>query len=125
MWSTIKVALDIRIVIHAQKYSRHRNVCVNSLNASVTMERGPNMESTLKKTIFAVISATLIAGGCAQPVQTMTAQDAFMANIAQHCGKAYEGRIVANQPKSATPDPFEIVESGALLGLDLAYRSFS
>lgn len=71
------------------------------------MERGPNMESTLKKTIFAVISATLIAGGCAQPVQTMTAQDAFMANIAQHCGKAYEGRIVANQPKSATPDPFE------------------
>ena len=30
-----------------------------------------------------------------------------MANIAAHCGKAYEGRIVANQPKSATPDAFE------------------
>ena len=30
--------------------------------------------------------------------------DAFMANITAHCGKAYEGRIVANEPKPTTPD---------------------
>ena len=33
--------------------------------------------------------------------------DAFLAAIAGHCGQAYAGRIVANQPASATPDPFE------------------
>lgn len=33
--------------------------------------------------------------------------DAFMANITAHCGKAYEGRIVANEPKPTTPDAFE------------------
>lgn len=37
----------------------------------------------------------------------LAAADAFMANIASHCGKAYEGRIVANQPTSTTPDAFE------------------
>ena len=30
-----------------------------------------------------------------------------MARIATHCGKAYEGRIVANEPKPTTPDAFE------------------
>lgn len=30
-----------------------------------------------------------------------------MAAIAAHCGKAYEGRIVANEPKPTTPDAFE------------------
>ncbi|GAB3508596.1 hypothetical protein [Pseudoxanthomonas daejeonensis] len=33
--------------------------------------------------------------------------DAFLAAIARHCGQAYAGRIVANAPASATPDPFE------------------
>ena len=33
--------------------------------------------------------------------------DAFLAAIARHCGQAYAGRIVANQPASPTPDPFE------------------
>lgn len=33
--------------------------------------------------------------------------DAFLAALAAHCGKAYAGRIVANRPASATPDPFE------------------
>lgn len=32
---------------------------------------------------------------------------AFMTALADHCGKAYAGRIVANQPASTTPDPFE------------------
>lgn len=33
--------------------------------------------------------------------------DAFLAAIARHCGQAFAGRIVANVPASATPDPFE------------------
>ena len=33
--------------------------------------------------------------------------DAFLANIAAHCGKAYAGRIVANEPRPTTPDAFE------------------
>lgn len=31
----------------------------------------------------------------------------FFANVRPHCGKAYAGRITANQPASTTPDPFE------------------
>src|SRR5688500_9401829 len=30
--------------------------------------------------------------------------DAFLAAIAGHCGQAFAGRIVANEPKPATPD---------------------
>ena len=33
--------------------------------------------------------------------------DAFLAAIAGHCGQAYAGRLIANQPASTTPDPFE------------------
>src|SRR5690606_11367320 len=33
--------------------------------------------------------------------------DAFLAALARHCGQAFAGRIVANQPASAAPDPFE------------------
>lgn len=33
--------------------------------------------------------------------------DAFLARLAQHCGQAFEGRIVANEPKSPEPDAFE------------------
>ena len=33
--------------------------------------------------------------------------DAFMAALASHCGQAFAGRIVANEPASPTPDAFE------------------
>jgi len=36
--------------------------------------------------------------------------DAFLAAVSSHCGKAYAGRIVANEPAAAPgspPDPFE------------------
>lgn len=33
--------------------------------------------------------------------------DAFLAAIAAHCGQAFAGRIIANEPKPATPDAFE------------------
>ena len=59
-------------------------------------------------------SLLLLLAGCAtSPVSTTPAvpaqapADAFLARIAQHCGQAFEGRIVANTPASATPDPFE------------------
>lgn len=42
----------------------------------------------------------------AQPAADAPA-DAFLARIAVHCGQAFAGRIVANQPKPATPDAFE------------------
>ena len=32
--------------------------------------------------------------------------DAFMATLASHCGQAFAGRIVADIPAPATPDPF-------------------
>jgi len=32
---------------------------------------------------------------------------AFLAALAQHCGQAFAGRVVANRPISAAPDPFE------------------
>jgi hypothetical protein len=33
--------------------------------------------------------------------------DAFLAAIAGHCGQAFAGRIIANEPKPAMPDAFE------------------
>lgn len=33
--------------------------------------------------------------------------DAFLAAIAGHCGQAFAGRIIANEPKPTTPDSFE------------------
>lgn len=58
---------------------------------------------------IAAIAASVIGlGACAStPSQTTSPADAFMADIAMHCGKAYEGRIIANEPKPTTPDAFE------------------
>ncbi len=58
---------------------------------------------------LAIPAVVLALAACATPSATKHAApaDAFFATIAAHCGKAYEGRIVANEPKSATPDPFE------------------
>ncbi len=33
--------------------------------------------------------------------------DRFMAALAAHCGQAFAGRVVVNQPASTTPDPFD------------------
>jgi hypothetical protein len=41
---------------------------------------------------------------------TIEPADAFLAALSSHCGKAYAGRIVANEPAAAPgspPDPFE------------------
>lgn len=42
-----------------------------------------------------------------EPAAETAPVDAFMAAIAQHCGQAFAGKIVANQPASTTPDAFE------------------
>lgn len=33
--------------------------------------------------------------------------DAFMAAVAAHCGKAFEGHVAVNEPKTDAPDPFD------------------
>jgi hypothetical protein len=63
-----------------------------------------------------LLAATLLLFACATPDgaapavlanTTTTAADTFYKNIAALCGKSFVGRIVANTPASATPDPFE------------------
>jgi hypothetical protein len=62
----------------------------------------------MKNTLIA-LAALFAASGASSPAdESPTAPaDAFLASLAQHCGKAYAGRITANQPASTTPDPFE------------------
>lgn len=52
------------------------------------------------------LAIALACSACASTPSQAPA-DAFLSAIAAHCGKAYAGRIVANTPTSATPDPFE------------------
>jgi hypothetical protein len=67
---------------------------------------------TLKLTVV-VATAWLLAGCASSPgaplsrSTTTEPADRFMAAIARHCGQAFAGRIVANVPKSTTPDAFE------------------
>ena len=50
----------------------------------------------------------LILAGCdtKAPQQQMPA-DQFLKNIAAYCGKAFAGKITANEPRSSEPDAFE------------------
>ena len=43
----------------------------------------------------------------AEPVQEVAPADQFLAAVASHCGQAFAGRIIANEPKTDTPDAFE------------------
>lgn len=55
-----------------------------------------------------IFSAALACAGCAAtPAQPAAPADDFLSALAQHCGKAYAGRIVSNEPKPARPDAFE------------------
>lgn len=52
--------------------------------------------------------ALLSAVACVSTTaQAQTPADGFMAALATHCGQAFAGRVVANQPASPTPDAFE------------------
>ena len=62
----------------------------------------------MKKTLLAL--AALSVAGCATSSMGASSKvpaDAVLSALQGHCGKAYAGRITANQPASATPDPFE------------------
>lgn len=59
------------------------------------------------KTLPLPIFVLFLSACAVAPKTPSTPADAFLSAIAKHCGKAYAGRIVANVPKSATPDPFE------------------
>lgn len=66
----------------------------------------------LKPTLIAA-AAWLIAS-CASSSYAPLSQhaaiepaDGFLAAIARHCGQAFAGRVVANEPKPSTPDAFE------------------
>jgi len=53
----------------------------------------------------AASDATIQPAEAGEPVADVQAQ--FLAAIAGHCGKAYAGRITANEPPPDTADPFD------------------
>lgn len=53
-----------------------------------------------------LICATLLAVVTATPASAQSAHDAFLEALRLHCGQAFAGRIVANEPRAAT-DAFE------------------
>lgn len=57
------------------------------------------------------VAVVMACAGCVSTPPPVVSADAFLAAIATHCGKAYAGRIVANEPVSASatgaPDAFE------------------
>ncbi|MCD9086191.1 hypothetical protein [Stenotrophomonas sp. SY1] len=54
------------------------------------------------------LAGSVVGGAHAATVSADAAPaDQFMAALAGHCGQAFAGRVVANQPASSTPDPFE------------------
>ena len=66
--------------------------------------------------LFALVLAVACSGCAVTPPSatppsamppSATPADRFLSAIAAHCGKAYVGRIVANQPVPATPDAFD------------------
>lgn len=51
------------------------------------------------------VFSTLLAASTA--VAAEAPSDRFMAALASHCGQAFVGRVVANQPRPTTPDVFD------------------
>ena len=51
-------------------------------------------------------AASVLLAACTHVPAASSPADAFFAALSTHCGKAYAGRIVANEPKPATPDAF-------------------
>lgn len=47
------------------------------------------------------------AAAAAAAEDTFAPADEFLVRLAEHCGQAFAGRIVANQPASPEPDAFE------------------
>ncbi|QKX17281.1 hypothetical protein [Microbulbifer sp. YPW1] len=58
-------------------------------------------------TIAGLISGLLLIGGCDADKAARQPQDQFLENIANYCGQAFAGEIVANEPRTNEPDAFE------------------
>lgn len=56
---------------------------------------------------LSTVVASVLLAACMHAPAASAPADAFFAALSAHCGKAYAGRIVANEPKPATPDAFE------------------
>ena len=59
----------------------------------------------MKRTVWMMGGYALLALGAAASAHGREAPlpaDAFLASLAEHCGKAYVGRITANQPASTS-----------------------
>lgn len=63
------------------------------------------MKTHLAIPLFLVLAGC--AGTPAGTAPTSAAADDFLDRLRNYCGQAFEGRIIANQPVSTTPDPFE------------------
>lgn len=48
----------------------------------------------------------LALAGCSEEDANHQPADRFLANLAQYCGQAFPGRVVANEPKTSQPDSF-------------------
>lgn len=68
-----------------------------------------NTSFSFYRTAFAVALALAIPAGihAETPAAETAPADAFLAALASHCGQAFAGRIIANEPASPQPDAFE------------------
>ena len=56
----------------------------------------------------AVLPVSATAASTAPSAKAAVAPaDQFLADLAHYCGQAFAGRIIANQPQSSAPDPFD------------------
>ena len=68
-----------------------------------------NTPFSFSRTAFAVALALAVPAGIHAETSAAEAApaDAFLAALASHCGQAFAGRIIANEPASPQPDAFE------------------
>lgn len=63
------------------------------------------------KSLSVVACALLLSGAAVRPIPAAPVApvpaEQFLMQLATYCGQAFAGRVVANQPASAAPDPFE------------------
>ena len=59
------------------------------------------------KALAPILMLSLLLSACASTPPAAVPADDFLARLREHCGQAFGGRIVANEPVSTKPDPFE------------------
>ncbi|MBP9947867.1 MAG: hypothetical protein KBH14_15780, partial [Vicinamibacteria bacterium] len=65
------------------------------------------MRSRTAFILLALLTAASSTSMARAQAPTESPADRFFASVAGLCGKAFAGKIVANQPTPATTDPFE------------------